>query len=326
MLLGSLNDAAGDAKLFADQESVGLARYAHTQLIGWAQGLQIKLAAGIDHALCFQCKDLQLCIVGGRHQQNATASQLLNDGNCQRGTLGGVGTGTQLVQQHKGVRHGQFQNTSDFFHVAGEGGKALLNALLIADVYQKFIKYANLAALVCRDQKTALCHSAQQTGGFQGNCFTASVRAGDDKRIILPAQRNVHRNTLLRIDQRMAGADQIKRRICAHSGLKGLQLQRKPCFCQQNIDFQHGLVAVLELRLNSGHLCGKGHQNALDLLRLLCTVLQDAGVRLHHSLRLHEHRSARRGYIVDDTAHFAAVFALDRHNISAVADGNHAFL
>ena len=122
MLLGSLNDATRDAQLFADQESVGLARYAHTQLIGWAQGLQIKLAAGIDHALCFQCKDLQLCIVGGRHQQNATASQFLNDGNCQRGALGGIGTGTQLVQQHKGVRHGKLQNAGDLFHVAGEGG------------------------------------------------------------------------------------------------------------------------------------------------------------------------------------------------------------
>ena len=170
--------------------------------------------------------------MGGRHQQNATASQLLNDGNCQRGALGGIGTGTQLVQQHKGVRHGQFQNTGDLLHVAGEGGKALLNALLIADIYQKFIKYADLAALVCRDQKTALCHSAQQTGGFQSDRFTASVRAGDDKRIVFSTQCNIHRNALLRINQWVAGADQIKRRICAHSGLKGLQLQRKPRFRQ----------------------------------------------------------------------------------------------
>ena len=122
MLLGSLNDATGDAQLFADQESVGLARYAHTQLIGWAQGLQIKLAAGVDHALSLQRKNLQFRIVGGRHQQYTTAAQLLNDGNCQRGALGGIGTGTQLVQQHKGVRHSQFQNTGDLFHVAGEGG------------------------------------------------------------------------------------------------------------------------------------------------------------------------------------------------------------
>ncbi len=172
--------------------------------------------------------------------------------------------------------------------MAGEGGKALLNALLIADVYQKFIKHADLAALVCRDQKTALCHSAQQTGGFQGNCLTAGVWAGDDKRIILPAQRNVHRNALLRVDQRVAGADQIKGRIHPHSGLEGLQIQRKPCFRQQDVDFQHGLVAVLKLRFNGGYLCGKGHQNALDLLRFLCAVLQDAGIGFHNGLRLHK--------------------------------------
>ena len=232
MLLGSLDNTAGYPQLFADQESVGLARYAHTQLIGGAQGLQIKLAAGVDHALSLQRKNLQFRIVGGSHQQYATASQLLNDGNCQCGTLGRVGAGAQLVQQHKGVRHSQFQNTGNFFHVAGEGGKALLNALLIADVYQKFIKHADLAALVCRDQKTALCHSAQQTGGFQSDRFTAGVRAGDDKRIILPAQCNIHRNALLRVDQRVAGTDQVKRRIRPHSGLEGFQFQRKPRFRQ----------------------------------------------------------------------------------------------
>ena len=36
MLLSRFNDAAGDAQLFADQECVGFARYAHTQLIGGA--------------------------------------------------------------------------------------------------------------------------------------------------------------------------------------------------------------------------------------------------------------------------------------------------
>ena len=210
--------------------------------------------------------------------------------------------------------------------MAGEGGKALLNALLVADIHQKFIKHTDLAALVSRDQKTALCHSAQQTGGFQGDRLTAGVRAGDDKGIVFPAQCNIHRNTLLRVDQRVAGANQVEGRIRPHSWFEGLQFQRKPRFRQQDVNFQHGLVAVLELRLNGGHLCGKGHQNALDLLCLLCAVLQNAGVCLHHSLRFHEHRSARRGYIVDDTAHFAAVFALDRHNIPAVAHGNHTLL
>ena len=40
--------------------------------------------------------------------------------------------------------------------MTGEGGKALLNALFIADIHQKFVKYADLAALVSRDQEAAL--------------------------------------------------------------------------------------------------------------------------------------------------------------------------
>ena len=119
--------------------------------------------------------------MGGRHQQHTTAAQLLNDGNCQRGALGGIGTGTQLVQQHKGVRHGKLQYAGDLFHVAGEGGQALLNALFVADIHQKFIKHTYLATLVSRNQKTALCHGAQQTGGFQSDRFTAGVRTGNDK-------------------------------------------------------------------------------------------------------------------------------------------------
>ena len=36
VLLCGLNDSLRDAQLFADQECVGFARYAHTQLIGGA--------------------------------------------------------------------------------------------------------------------------------------------------------------------------------------------------------------------------------------------------------------------------------------------------
>ena len=88
--------------------------------------------------------------MGGGHQQHAAAAQFFNDGHSQRGTLGRVGTGTQLVQQHKGVRHGQLQNAGDLFHMAGEGGKALLDALLIADVHEEFVEDTDLTALIRR--------------------------------------------------------------------------------------------------------------------------------------------------------------------------------
>ena len=326
MLLRCLNDPLRDAKLLTDEECVGLARHADAQLIGRAQRFQIEFAAGVHNALGLQCEHLELCIVGGGHQQHAAAAQFFNDGHSQRGTLGRVGTGTQLVQQHKSVRHGQLQNAGDLFHMAGEGGKALFDALLIADVHEKLIEHADLAALVGRDQETTLCHRAQQTGRFQGDGLAAGVRAGDDERIIFFAQCNVHRHALLWVDQWVACPDQREGIVGAHCRFECLELQRQTRLCQQDINVQHGLIAVLELRLNGCHLCGKGYQNALDLLRFLGTILQDAGIGFHDSLRFHKHRCTGRGNVMDDAAHFAAVFALDRDNVSAVAHGDHTLL
>ena len=42
----------------------------------------------------------------------------------------------------------------------------MLYALLIADIHQIILKYANRAAFMCRDQKAVLRHGTQQTGGF----------------------------------------------------------------------------------------------------------------------------------------------------------------
>ena len=73
-----------------------------------------------------------------------------------------------IRDRHQCVRHGKLQNAGDLFHMTGEGGKALLNALFIADIHQKLVKYADLAALVSRDQEAALRHGAQQARCFQG--------------------------------------------------------------------------------------------------------------------------------------------------------------
>ena len=72
--------------------------------------------------------------------------------------------------------------------MAREGGQALLDALLIADVHKEFIKDADLAALIRRDEEAALRHCAKQTCRFQRDSLAAGVGAGDDERIVFPAQ------------------------------------------------------------------------------------------------------------------------------------------
>ena len=82
MLLCRFDDALWDAELLADEEGVGFAGNADAQLVCGAQRLKVKFTAGIDDAFRFQSEDLQLCIVGGRHQQHTTAAQLFDDGDC----------------------------------------------------------------------------------------------------------------------------------------------------------------------------------------------------------------------------------------------------
>ena len=124
----------------------------------------------------------------------------------------------------------------------------------------------------------------------------------------------------------MSRPNKGERGVCTDSGLERLHVQRKAGFCKQDVDLQHCLVAILELRLDGCDLTGECHKDALDLLRFLCAVLQDARIRLHDGLRLNENGRASGRDIVDDAAHFTAILALDGHDITAVPDGDDAFL
>ena len=124
----------------------------------------------------------------------------------------------------------------------------------------------------------------------------------------------------------MPGTDQVKGIVRPDRRFKGFHLESQPCLGQQNVNFQHGFVTVLELRLNGGDLPRKCHKDPLDLLCFLCAVLQNAGVGFHNGLRLDKYGRAGGRHIVDDAAHFAAVLALDRNNVPAVAHGDDALL
>ena len=124
----------------------------------------------------------------------------------------------------------------------------------------------------------------------------------------------------------MTRPDERERRIRPDSGFERLHIQCKAGFCKQDVDFQHGLIAVLELRLNGCDLTGKCYQDTLDFLGFLCAVLKDACICLHDSLRLDEDRRTGRRDVMDDTAHLTAILAFDRNDIPAISDGDDALL
>ena len=210
--------------------------------------------------------------------------------------------------------------------MAGEGRQALFDALLITDVNEIFVKMADNAALMRRDQEPVLRHRVEQAGCFQRYGLAAGVGAGDNEGVIVAAQLNVHRHDLFLVDERVAGLVQLEIDLVADGGHKGVLLHGQPCLGQQQVDLEHCLIAVGKLRLKRADLIREGGQNTGDFLLLLRAQLHDAGVGLDYGGRLHKDGRACGGYIVDNAADLTAVFGADRHDIAAVAQRDNRVL
>ena len=77
------------------------------------------------------------------------------------------------------------RNEIDVGDVRGKSGKILLDRLVVADIGEHRIEDRHFGA-VGGNRNSRLRHQGQQAQRFEGNCFSASVRAGDDQ---LPACR-----------------------------------------------------------------------------------------------------------------------------------------
>ena len=146
-----IDQEAGQPQLAGNGKSVTLAGDTDEQTVGGAQGLHVELAAGIFYAVGGQGVHLDLAVVGGGHDAHIHVVKEIDDGDGQGSTLGGVGTGTQLIEQYQAVGVGLLQDPHDVGHVGGEGTQVLLDALLIADVSIHFLEQSQLGALEGRD-------------------------------------------------------------------------------------------------------------------------------------------------------------------------------
>ena len=257
--------------------------------------------------------------MGGCHQQTSLPPQLLQNTDSQRGTLRRIGTGTELIDEGQRAVSGVLKDAADPFHMSRESGKALLNALLVTDVHEIFPEITDNAAFMGRDQKTMLCHGVEQTGRLDGYRFAAGVWACDDQGIVFLPQGNIHRYHLFFVDERMACPVQPEAHGIADRRHESILLNGQTGFCQQQIDLQHGLVAVGELWLQRAHLHRERRENPGDFFLFLGAQLHNPRVGFHHSGGLHEDRGAGGRNIVDDAAHLTAVLGANRHHIASIA-------
>ena len=161
-----LEDFLGQPQLPGNGESIGLAGNADEQPVGRPQGLHVKLAGGVDNPLGAHSVELQLGVVGGGHHPAAHFPAEFDDGGGQGRTLRRVSARAQLVKEHQGSVVALGYHIHNGAHVAGEGGKALGNGLLVADVGKNGLKGRKSAPVSRRNVQAALGHQGEQTDGF----------------------------------------------------------------------------------------------------------------------------------------------------------------
>ena len=101
----------------------------------------------------------------------------------QRGAFGGIRSGAQFIKQHQVTGCHLMHDLHNIRHMTGEGGEALLDALLIADIREYLLKHRQFRSRIRRHLQARLGHQGKQAYRLQGYGFTAGIRAGNDQGI-----------------------------------------------------------------------------------------------------------------------------------------------
>ena len=144
MALGVLDDIVWKSQLLGDGKGIALARDADQQAVGGPQGLHAELTAGVLHTGGAEGKHLELAVVGGGHGAALHVVKEGQDGDGQGCSLRGIRACAQLIKETEGAGVRLIQDPHRVGHVGGEGGKILLDALLIADICEYLVKHSQL--------------------------------------------------------------------------------------------------------------------------------------------------------------------------------------
>ena len=237
-----LEDFLGQPQLPGNGEGVGLSGNADKQPVGRTQCLHVKLTGGVDNTLGAHGVKLQLGIVGSCHHPAAHFPAELNDGRSQSRALSRVGARAQLIEEHQSPVIALRHHIHDGSHMAGEGGKALGNGLLIADIRENGLEGRKGAAVSRGNVQAALGHQGEQTDGFQGDGFAAGVGAGDDHGIKIRAQADGNGNHGFGVNERVTSLAQLHPALLVHDRFPSPHLIAELGFGEDHIQLHQQLI------------------------------------------------------------------------------------
>ena len=264
--------------------------------------------------------------MGGRHGAYLFCQKALQDGLRQRRALGGVSTRAQLVKERQIARRDLLHDGDDVLHMAGKGGKGLLDGLLIPDVGIYMIKNRHLRAQLGRHVQPGLRHQGKQPYRLERDGLAARVGAGDDKRGKLIPKPQIAGHHLLGIDQRMPPADDADIPALVELGQRCAHLLGQHALGKGEIQMVQDVdIAAQRIRVRC-KLPGQRLQNAGDLLLFAGAQLFEVIAHFHHSNRLHKQRCACGALVMHDAGHIGAALCLDGDAVAIPAHCNDGVL
>ena len=203
-----------------------------------------------------------------------------------------------------------------------EGGKALLNALLIADVGKDMAEYGQAAAVGGGDMQAALIHR----DGFERHRFAAGIRPCDDERIKAVSKLKAYGNGLALIKQRVPGAAQNNAMPSISTGLLAVQLIRKPRLGKDKVKADKHVKVAFYIIPVFGTVRRKLRKDAVYFKLLLRGKLTQLVIGLHGRHRLHENSHAGGGHVMHESLHGPLALGLYRHDVPVGAHGDYRLL
>ena len=102
----------------------------------------------------------------------------------------GIRASAQFVDKDEGIFIRIFGDLDHVFHVRRKSGKIFFDTLGIPDIAKNIFKYRNRTRARGRNKYPAASHQTEQSAHFERDRLAARIRSGNQKQVILVAQRN----------------------------------------------------------------------------------------------------------------------------------------
>ena len=177
---GGANDCGLHAEAFGDVETGGGSGDAESQFVRGSEGFLVEAYGGVEDAGVLGGVDLERGEVRGDAGPGVEVEEVFGDGDGEGCAFFGVGGGAEFVEQDEGVGVRVAADVVDVDDVGGEAGEISFDGLGVADVGEDGVEEGE-GGLFGGDGEAGLCHEGEESGGFEGDSFSAGVGPGDDE-------------------------------------------------------------------------------------------------------------------------------------------------